>query len=151
MKKIFLQVVTPERVILEMESDSLSVPTPSGQMTILPNHMPLVSVVTPGELIVKNGNKQEFVSVSGGFLEIKRKSQALLLADAAEHYYEINLKRAQAAKERAQELLKNKQLNAQEYATTFMSLEKSLARINLVKKHSHRRKSGITGEGVLEE
>lgn len=149
--KLHIRVVSPERVLLEMDAESLSVPTPEGQITILPNHIPIVSIIKPGELIAKNERLEEYISVSGGFLEIKPHSEVAILADAAERYFEIDIERAEKAKQRAMEALQSTRLSEQEYASTLASLERSLSRINIARKRSHRRKSAVTGEGVLED
>jgi F-type H+-transporting ATPase subunit epsilon len=150
MSKLHFQLVTPEKTVLNEELDSLSCPTTGGQITILPNHMPLVSELTNGELIAKNGKDEHFIHVAGGFVEVRAGNNIIVLADAAEHHFEIDIQRAEAAKKRAQELLKEKTQADQEYAQVAAMLERNLSRINFARKHAHR-KAPITGEGVFKE
>ncbi|MDE2312293.1 MAG: ATP synthase F1 subunit epsilon [Patescibacteria group bacterium] len=151
MNKIHFQLVTPERTVLEEELDSLSCPTELGQITILPSHVPLVATITPGELIARAGEKEHSIAVSGGFVEIRPNNQVIVLADAAEHYYEIDTKRAEEAVKRAQVAMKEKAMSAEEYARVAASLQQSLSRLNIARKHSHRRTAPLSGEGVFKE
>jgi F0F1-type ATP synthase epsilon subunit len=90
--------------------------------------------------------------VAGDSLHIDLEHNVTLLADSAEHYYEIDIERAEKAKQRAEELLKNhKSLTGREVAFAKNLLEKNLQRISIARKHAHRRRSPITSEGVLEE
>jgi F-type H+-transporting ATPase subunit epsilon len=150
MTKLHFQLVTPEKTVLSKELDSLSCPTTLGQITILPNHTPLVANLIPGELVTKDSGKEEYINITGGFVEVKEKNQVIVLADAAEHHYEIDEQRAKEAKERAQQALKEKKLSDEEYAKVAASLERNLTRLKIVRKHS-RRGAGITGEGLFKE
>lgn len=151
MKLIHLKLVTPERTVLFHDVESLSCPTEMGQITVLADHQPLVATLRPGELSARGPQSEFFVNVTGGFLQVDAGSQVTVLADAAEHFYEINEERAEAARKRAQEMLQQEQLSDREYARVAASLEKNLTRLNILRKHSHRRTSPITGEGVRQE
>lgn len=151
MSKIHLQLVTPERTVLREELDSLSCPTDMGQITILPHHIPLVAALEPGELVARAGGKEHFIHIAGGFVEIRGNSEVTVLADAAEHHHEIDVSRAQAAVERAKTAMAEKKMSEEEYAKVAASLQRGLTRINVARKHAHRRPSPITGEGILGE
>jgi F-type H+-transporting ATPase subunit epsilon len=150
MNLLKFQLVTPERTLLNEELESLSCPTSLGQITILPGHEPLVANLTPGELITTIKGVKSSIHVAGGFVQIKKNSQITVLADAAEHVYEINEQRALAAKEKAEKTLSESKLSDEEYAKVSASLERSLSRINISRKHAHR-KLPITAEGVFSE
>ncbi len=150
MNKIYFKLVTPERTVAENKLDSLSCPTTLGQITILPNHIPLVANLIPGELIFKSGQDINYINVTGGFVQIEKNSKVTVLADAAEHVYEIDQQRAEAAKNRAQKAMQEQKMSAEEYSKVAVSLEKSLSRLNIARKRSHR-KTPITGEGVFRE
>ena len=150
MNSIDFKLVTPEKTVLEKELSSLTVPTTLGEITILPGHVALVATLVPGELKAKAGNDEFFISVAGGFLQVNLGNKVIILADAAEHYFDINVKRAEEAKQRAEKQLGEIRQNAEEYAKVAASLEKNLSRIRIARKHSHR-KSPITGEGVFKE
>ena len=150
MNTLKLKIVSPERVLLETLAQSITLPTPDGQITLLPNHIPLVSQVSPGEMVVRAEGKEQFLYVSGGFVQVEQGGVVKLLADAAEHFTEINEDRAENARRRAKEALQAGNLSDLEYAATAAALERSLTRLNLVRKHS-RRNVPLTGEGVFKE
>ncbi len=133
-----------------MELLSLTCPTSMGQITILPNHEPLVATLVPGEMKAKTKDEEYLLNVAGGFVQIQAQSKVVVLADAAEHSFEIDLKRAEEAKKRAEVAMKEVRANQEEYAKVAAALERSLARLNIARKKS-RRKNPITSEGVLEE
>ena len=151
MLKLHLKLITPERTVLDEEVVSLTCPTETGEITILPNHTPLVATLTSGELVAKNGGEPHFVHVAGGFIEIRPNNEIIILADGAEHFYEIDVVRAEEAKKQAEEIMKSQSMANEEYVLAAWILRKSLSRIKIARKHSHRRKVGITSEGVLEE
>lgn len=150
MALISFKLVTPERTVLNMELLSLTCPTTLGKITILPNHQPLVATLVPGELKAKSSDDEYLLNVAGGFVQVDPKSQVVVLADAAEHSFEIDLKRAEEAKKRAEAAMSEVRTNEEEYAKVAAALDRSLARLNVARKRSHR-KSPITGEGVFSE
>ena len=151
MSHLNFQLVTPERTLLDEEIDSVSCPTSMGQITVLPGHAPLVATLISGELTTRLGNKETPMHVAGGFVEIKQGNTIVILADAAEHAYELDLSRAEEAAKRAQETLAQITPKDEMYAAVAASLERNLSRIRVARKHSHNRHSPITSEGVLEE
>ncbi len=151
MAKLQVQLITPERTLISEEIASLSCPTTDGQITILPGHAPLVATLESGELIARNGGDDRYLHVAGGFIEVRKNNQIVILADAAEHYFEIDIARAEQAKEAAQKLLEKQHLANEEYATAAWLLRKNLARINIARKHAHRKTRSITSEGVFKE
>lgn len=139
MPSLHFQLVTPERELLNTQVDSISCPTAWGQITILPNHTALVATLAPGELITRSGKEENFINVAGGFVQVRPGSEVVVLADAAEHFYEIDESKAQAARERAKQILAASKTTDQEYARAAASLEKSLARLHILRKHARRR------------
>ncbi|HEX3099821.1 MAG TPA: ATP synthase F1 subunit epsilon [Patescibacteria group bacterium] len=151
MAKLQLQLVTPERTVLTEEVASLVCPTTEGQITILPGHVPLIATLVSGELIAQNGDEPHNIHVAGGFVQVQNGGQEIIiLADAAEHFYEIDITRAEEAKALAEKTLQEQTLSNEEYALASAMLQKSLSRINIARKHAHRR-TRITSEGVLKE
>ncbi len=150
MSKINFQLVTPERTVLQEELDSLSCPTTMGQITILPNHIPLVATLTPGELVARIDHKEHFIHVTGGFIEVRLNNEVVALADAAEHHHEIDIDKAEEAIERAKQAMKEKTMSAEEYARVAAILQQSLTRLNIARKHAHRR-GPLSGQGTLSE
>lgn len=150
MNLINFRLITPERTVLSQELISLTCPTTLGEITILPNHIPIVATLVPGELRAKTSTDEFFIHVSGGFVQVNKNSEVIVLADAAEHFHEINTERAEEAKKRAEETLRQSQASSEEYAKVAASLERSLSRLKVVRKNSHRR-NPLPSEGVLKD
>ena len=137
MPKLKLKIVTPEKVLLDAEADSVSCPTQMGEITILPNHIPLVASLAPGEMkIVENGSARH-MAVAGGVVEVRRQNEIVVLADAAEAEEEIDIKRAEEAKARARKVMSEKTLSEEEYAATAAALEKALTRLRVARRKRH--------------
>ncbi|OGE83964.1 MAG: ATP synthase F1 subunit epsilon [Candidatus Doudnabacteria bacterium RIFCSPHIGHO2_01_FULL_49_9] len=139
MNKLKLKIVTPERVVLEAEVDSITLPTQMGQITILPNHIPLAASIAPGEMVIRDNGTEKFLVASGGVLEVKPGNEIMVLADAAEVEDEIDEKRAEEARERARKVMTEQTLSDEEYAATAAALERSLARIRIAHKRKYRK------------
>ncbi len=141
MKDIKLKIVTPEKILFEERVSQLSVSTVLGEITILPNHIPLVSQLAPGEIVVQynNGKKTEedLMAVSGGFIEVLP-DQVVILADTAEHAEEIDEERAEEARQKAEELLKIKSSNLESFTILSAQMEKELARLKVARKYKKR-------------
>jgi F-type H+-transporting ATPase subunit epsilon len=136
--KIDLQVVTPEKVAFEGEIDRISLPTSEGQITILPKHISLVSTIKHGELIIENDKQEILMAVYGGFVEV-RKNQVRVMTDIAERLEEIDEAKAQAARDEAKRrLLEKDQLSDVAFGDATALLEKSLARLKVVRKRRNQ-------------
>ncbi|MBT4277225.1 F0F1 ATP synthase subunit epsilon [Candidatus Falkowbacteria bacterium] len=127
------EIVTPEKTVLKDEIDQITIPTQDGQITVLPGHIPLVSVLVPGEIITKKGKEEVTMAVSGGFVEVLV-DKIVILADTAERAEEIDEKRAEEARKRAEELRKKKSGDAREFAALSAQIEKELARLKVVRR-----------------
>lgn len=138
MKKFSLKIVTPEKVLFEDQVLQVSVSTTMGQITILPHHLPLVSQLAPGEVVVRyNGNDESLMAVSGGIVEVLP-DQVVILADTAERAEDIDEARAEEARQKAEELLKEKITDAEQFAAFSAMMEKELARLRVARKYKKR-------------
>ncbi|MGI6678066.1 MAG: F0F1 ATP synthase subunit epsilon [Dehalobacterium sp.] len=99
-KSIQLDVVTPEKKVCSQEVESLVVPATTGYLGVLPNHAPLITALDIGVVRFTQDGKSIKMAVNGGFLEVKD-NKAVILADTAELGDQIDLARAEEAKERA--------------------------------------------------
>ena len=95
-----LEIVTPEKKVLETEADSVTVPTATGEAGILPSHAPLISAVRPGILTYTAKGASDKLAVSAGFIEVNSDKVAVLV-DTAEAADEIDLDAAKAARDEA--------------------------------------------------
>lgn len=106
--KLTLQVITQEEHLLTEIVDAVTAPAIEGEVTILPHHISLFTKLEAGELVYqKAGHKISYV-VSGGFMEVAGGNTVTILADSAINSERINIAKAEEAKKRAEELLKEK-------------------------------------------
>ncbi|HJV32655.1 MAG TPA: ATP synthase F1 subunit epsilon [Patescibacteria group bacterium] len=145
MNSIQFELTTPERVVVKTTYDSITIPTQEGEITVLPGHIPLVANLAPGVLTVRKGNDEEYLAVSGGFIEFQQGDRLIVLADTAERAEELDLKKIEEAKERAQKLLTEKR-HAEDISSVsaVAALERELARIKVIQRHRGSRRSGTT-------
>lgn len=144
------KIVTPERILLETQVESVTIPTQTGQITILQNHIPLVSNLRAGELKYKTEGKDNYFAVSGGFVEVRPGNEVIILADTAEFGHEIDEKRAVEAKELAHKMMQENYHDETALADAIGLLEKNLARLHVARKHrTHTHKN--LESGVFEE
>jgi len=137
--KIKFKIITPERTVYEDEIDQITLPTADGEITVLPNHIPLISILVPGELDVRKDGEEIAMAVSGGMIEV-RGNEMTILADTAERAEEIDLTRAEEARQRAEKLKDEKiRMDETEFATAAAIFEKNLARIKVARKHLTKR------------
>ncbi len=145
-----LIIATPERQVFKDEVDSVTLPTVTGEITILSHHMPVSTILKHGEMIIRKEGKTEPYAVSGGFIEIQP-DKVVVLADTAEHIAEIDEARAQEAIDRAEKLQQEINRDNVEYGQLTAKLERDLNRLHIVRKYRHRGHQGITHEGIRKE
>jgi F-type H+-transporting ATPase subunit epsilon len=142
--KIKFKIVTPERTVFEDEVDQATLPVTDGEVTILPNHTSYIASLKAGEICLKRGGEEIILATSGGFVEFD-KNNLVLLADTAERVEEIDIKVAEEAKKRAEELMQTREMmDDEEYARVAGAIERESARIKIARKH--RTKSGMNLE-----
>lgn len=144
---ITFSLITPEKTVFQDEAVSVSLPTSTGQIQVLKNHVPLVSILAPGELkIVHKDGTEKFLAVSAGYIEVRAGGEVVVLANTAELATDIDIDRAEAARARAKALLTEKIHDDQEYASAAAAIEKEFARLRVARKH--RSRVSPLGEGV---
>lgn len=136
-----LEIITPEKSVLDEEIEELLVPTDKGQIGILPHHISLVTKLAQGEMVIKSKGKNLFFAITGGFLEVK-KDKITILADYAEHAQDIDVEKAQEAQNRAEELLSKKKeiLSREEVIKLESELRRSLLQQHIAQRHKRRGK-----------
>jgi F-type H+-transporting ATPase subunit epsilon len=134
MNKLNLKLITPAKTILEEEVNEVVADTREGQITIMAHHTPIVTILKPGELIIRTGDKEKPMAVAGGVIEMFNNS-LVILADTAEHVEEIDLERAEKrARELAEQLKDKEKLDINTYKSLEYMLERDRARIGVSKK-----------------
>lgn len=128
---IKLEVVTPERVVASEDAEYIEMPGSTGYLGILPGHAPLLTELNPGEISYRIGNDIKRLAVGWGLAEVLP-TQVTILARVAERAEEIDVSRAQAAKERAEEALRLAGESGDLEAQT--ALERATARLQVAGK-----------------
>jgi len=137
MSAIKLDIVTAERVVFSDDVDVLVVPGIEGQLGILPHHAPLVTMLQPGELRIKKEGTELRMAITGGFIEV-RPERVIVLADAAEREEEIDVQRAEAAKRRAEERLRERPQGI-DSAKVEAALRRALIRLEVAERRRKRK------------
>ncbi len=126
-----LEIVTPEKRVLDAEVDTVTVPTASGEAGILPNHAPLISALRPGILTYAGKTESGKLVVSGGFVEVSSDKVAVLV-DTAEAADEIDIDAAKTTRETAEKAIASAGLvDAEIAAGTRDTLDHAAARLQL--------------------
>ena len=122
-----VEIITPDRVFYKGELDFIEFTSMSGELGVYKNHIPMTTVLAPGLVTIHNGEEEKVAAVHAGFAEILG-DKVTLLAELAEWPDEIDVSRAESAKERAEEQLRQKQ-SIEEYHRSKASLARAMARL----------------------
>lgn len=134
--KIKFKIVTIEKVTYSDTIDQVSVPTEMGEIVVLPRHAPLISVIKPGELKIKKDGYYVSLVVSTGFLEVREGSEVYILADTADRVEDIDVEASKRARQRAEEVLKQKQNIADvDFAKIQSVINRETARLKIANKY----------------
>jgi F-type H+-transporting ATPase subunit epsilon len=136
-EKINLEIVTPEKHLFSGAVDSVTVPSNTGYMGILPGHAPLLAELGIGEISFSADGHTDFLFCSWGFLEVLP-DRVVLLAQSAEMSSDIDVKRAEEAKVRAEKLLSSRDPNI-DFQRAELALIRALARLDAAKHRQARR------------
>ncbi len=141
---IRVEIVTQERTVYEGDVDSVNLPGSEGRLGILPNHSPLLTTLSYGEVIVRKGGQEDYYAVGGGFAEVQPE-KVIVLADSAERSDEIDLERAQQARARAETMMEEGvPEDPERFAQIQASLQRAQIRINVAQRR--RRTSALPTE-----
>jgi len=134
-----LEIVTQERrVYLADDVEMVIAPGSEGEMGILPRHAPLITSLEEGVMRVKRAaGREEVLAIHGGFMEVLP-DHVTVLADAAERAEEIDLARAEEARQRAEELMKQRREDKVDYARAEAVLRRSLVRLKAAERLRRR-------------
>lgn len=124
-----IEIITPDRVFYTGETDFLEFTTIAGEIGVYKNHIPTTTVLAPGAVIIHNNGEEKVAAVHAGFAEILN-DKVTLLAELAEWPEEIDVNRAEAAKQRAQDRLSEK-AEGTDIKRAEIALRKALTRIDV--------------------
>ena len=138
-KKIQLKIITPERLVLEEIVDQVTLPTLEGEITILPEHIPVIVGLKSGDIVAMSGGEPIPFAVSGGFVEVKTgtdgNTEVAVLADFAEHVADITDDAIAKAKAKSDELRKQMENAGHvDFEHFEAELERSLTRVKIADK-----------------
>jgi F-type H+-transporting ATPase subunit epsilon len=135
------EIVSQDRIVYQGDADIVVVPGESGEMGILPHHAPVLSVLKFGVIRVRTQGQEYFFTVAGGVVEVQP-DQVTVLADAAENVEEIDLQRAEVARQKAEEALKTGVgEDPDKYLKIQAALKRSNLRIDAARRYRHSRNS----------
>jgi F-type H+-transporting ATPase subunit epsilon len=129
-----LEIVTAEGPVFSQDVEMVTLPAIDGQIGILPDHVPLMTQLVPGEIIVRSGNQESFLASGGGLIEVTA-DRVSILTDMAIAVDKIDETKAEEARQRALARL-NEKLSSEEVASVNAALARSLAQLN-VKRRRH--------------
>ncbi|HOX41666.1 MAG TPA: ATP synthase F1 subunit epsilon [bacterium] len=131
-----LKLIAPDGVKYEEEATEAILPTPGGQIAILPGHMPLISLLSPGEIIIKNGNKEHALATEGGIVKIVS-NLVKIIADTAEDANSLDELKITEAKKAAEQRIKEARDDV-EFADASAALEKQIAKLSIIAKRKKK-------------
>ncbi len=135
-EKIHLEIVTPEKQLFSGAVDSVTVPSTTGYLGILPGHAPLLAELGIGEVSYKIGERTDYLFCSWGFVEVLP-DRVVLLAQEAELASDIDIKRAEESKIRAEKLLASKDPGI-DFGRAELALLRAISRLDAVKHRATR-------------
>ncbi|MBP9700556.1 ATP synthase F1 subunit epsilon [Candidatus Woesebacteria bacterium] len=133
-----LTIVTQEKELLNQEVESVTAMTTTGEVTILPSHIPLMTKLSDGELTYRIKGTAHIFAVTGGFMNVEPDNKVIVLADSAVRSEDINEARAEAARKRAYDSMQNQKLSKTEMQIAEGELRKAILELKV----SRKRRSG---------
>lgn len=134
-KQLHLTITTPLKTVYDNHVASVTVTSVAGELTILPDHVPLVIPLMTGQAMVRVEGREIYHAIDGGILEVRHNNEVVILSDRSENASEIDINRANEAIERAQALMNEElPMNEVEYAALQKSMAKELNRVKLAQK-----------------
>ncbi len=129
-KSLHLEIITPEKILISEDVDGFEAPGVDGEFQILANHTPFLTSLRVGHVIIDKTGSKTIVPISGGFCEIKE-SKAVILAHTAEKINNIDKKRAEAARARAEKRIEESKSNSEiDQERAKLALLRALNRLN---------------------
>jgi F-type H+-transporting ATPase subunit epsilon len=134
MAKISLKIATPEKLVYEdSELDSVTLPTSMGEITILPNHIPLVVKIAPGEVTIRKKGLEHILVTMQGFMHLDKSGNIVVLSDYAIRSEDVELAKVEEAKKKAETAMKEK-TSQKDFAIAEAELRKTLLELKIAQK-----------------
>ena len=129
MNKFYLEIITPEKVFFRGEAESVNIPSIGGACTIMAGHQPMVFATEPGTIRITADGETREAFMSEGFIEV-RPDETIAFAQAVEWPEDIDERRAEEARERAEEMVRRNR-SAAEYQLNRLALQRAFARLRV--------------------
>jgi F-type H+-transporting ATPase subunit epsilon len=129
-KQILLEVVTPDKLLLSKEVEVVVATSVDGEFAVLAGHVPFLASLAIGEMRFKMGNQTDYAAIAGGFAEVTG-AKVTILAEAAELAREIDIDRAQRARERAEKRMTQAQAEQMDYVRAETALKRAMLRLKV--------------------
>ncbi|MCC6810001.1 MAG: ATP synthase F1 subunit epsilon [Deltaproteobacteria bacterium] len=128
-----VELVTPQKKLFAVDADSVSFSGSNGEMTVLPGHIPMITGLKPGPLVLRREGGQEIYAVGGGVAQIDG-ARVAILAESAEPAGEIDVARAEKARQAAEQALRDQSFYDETFAETQAQLARATARIDIARR-----------------
>jgi F-type H+-transporting ATPase subunit epsilon len=135
MAKLHIDIITPERVVISQEADSVTLPASEGEITVLPEHIPLFTQIHAGVVLIREGKTENTLAIQGGFLEVAN-DRIKVLTNFAVRDSEVEMAKVEAAKKRAEQIIAEKK-SSEDLIMAQAELQRSLLQLKV----ASRRKS----------
>lgn len=133
---ILLRIITPKKIVLEDEVDSVTAPASDGEITVLPRHTNLFTLLKDGVVMIKKGGKEDYLAIGGGFLETDG-TEINLLVSRAQGQDEIDEKLTEKAIKDAEKLASEAKSEEERHEATTL-LRHSIVDLKLLRRHKRR-------------
>ncbi len=135
--KLHLTIVTQEKELLNTDVDSITAMTTTGEVTILPGHIPLMTKLTDTELIYRNDKESFSLAVTGGFLNVEPDNTVVILADSAVRSEDINEARAEEARKKAEETMQQEKTSKTQMFIAEGELRKAILQLKVARRRKN--------------
>jgi F-type H+-transporting ATPase subunit epsilon len=130
-----VEILTPNRVLLQEQVDELNVPGADGYLGILPGHIALLTTLGNGVLMYRQGEQRRYLTIFGGYMEVNN-DQVTVLAEIAENMTDIDRVRAEAALQRALERLRGREVQEIDFERATAAVQRAQVRLQVVQRAS---------------
>lgn len=130
-----LEVITQDKIIYKETAESLTAPAVEGEVTILSHHAPFFSKIRPGQLTIRKAGRETKLINGEGFIDVSPDNIVTVLVDSASRFEDIDIKKAQEAQSRAEQMLKDRQkLSRTEILRVEASLKKAVLELKIARR-----------------
>ncbi len=140
---LHLEIITPIKIVYKEDVDQVTIPTVTGEITVLPNHVSMLSQIAAGIMVVKKGNQTTEMAITGGFLEIANNTVSIL-SDYAIKGEDVSVAEAEEAKKRAERMIQERGTE-HDFRVAEGELQKAILQLRVANKMKHRRHTQVQG------